>query len=183
MLRHIEDERRWLVDLAKFQTVSKEGWYKSEMKHGWLMIEDSVVKPKTLSIRFEKTFYNHTDKTGYFQGYLRYTEGVDDKHRNEYDQKINQHYSKELLASADLRLIRTIYRWNVYPVDSNDRDTKPDPIEGAGKFWLSTYPDGLHILEAEPAFFSEITPPDFVSTEITGDKNYSNIAIARRLAL
>ena len=149
----IEKERKFLVkELPNLDNL--DVFVDQQIEQGYLMFTDG----KQLRVRITKSkLWN--------EAYITYKSKIDKVSRNEYEYKIPIPDAIELMNSTDFKLKK------------RRRMVDVDGIEIA----VDEYPDGLIVAEIEyenelPEFL-----PEWLGEDITNEKKYSNLQIAKEL--
>lgn len=120
------------------------------IKQGYLMFEGN----KHLRVRIYNDHY----------GFICFKTIISDQEKNEYEYEIPLEEALELYNSTNIKLEKT--RIPTFDDYGNHID-------------IDIYPNGLQVVEIE---FDEFPPalPDYFGEEVTGQKEYSNIYIAKQ---
>jgi CYTH domain-containing protein len=135
----------------KLKYMPGDGLLKSvNIKQGYLMFEGK----KHLRVRiFDDT-----------HGFICFKTIVNDQEKNEYEYSIPLEDAMELYNSTNIKL---------------EKNRIPTQDDYGNNVDIDIYPDGLQVVEIEFDEFPHVLP-DYFGEEVTGQKEYSNIYIAKQ---
>jgi len=164
----IENERKYLVGNEPMDLTE---WMYEEIEQGYLILDKK--EGKQVRVRISKVTTPQWSEWTY---QLTYKQDIDATKREEVEINIPELEAKELMELCMTKLTKkrwsTLYR-PLIP-ESDRRQTSVVSVD--------EYPDGLKVIEVELLLDSsdEIIPHPYCGKDITGDKKYSNITIAKK---
>ena len=154
----IEKERKFLYigdHPVGFSLLCKKSQH---IKQGYLMLEDgNELRVRIIS---ERSFYQNV-VAGALSAFLTYKQKISKEERYEFEYEIPYPDGRMLFELAKYKLTKTRYK----------TEFKGNTVD------IDFYPSGLKVVEIE--FDDDLTElPDYCGEELTGNKEYSNIALA-----